>query len=163
MRIREAPRGWFFEDKGPKSIRIAAMEKTEGGLLFQSKTVRFGRRQFDAVELSAEGLTDAAPLAAELSEYIKKEGYGLNTLLKVTVSGRVPGSFRLPKQLFSRLEERLGCLVIEDQTILVPGKEEKADDFRSVFAEKVCNKIKDEELRSQVLKCGFAALEDQRV
>ena len=93
----------------------------------------------------------------------QKEGYGLNTLLKVTVSGRVPGSFRLPKQLFSRLEERLGCLVIEDQTILVPGKEEKADDFRSVFAEKVCNKIKDEELRSQVLKCGFAALEDQRV
>ena len=158
-----SPEGLVFEDKGPKSIRIAAMEKTEGGLLFQSKTVRFGRRQFDAVELSAEGLTDAAPLAAELSEYTKKEGYGLNTLLKVTVSGRVPGSFRLPKQLFSRLEERLGCLVIEDQTILVPGKEEKADDFRSVFAEKVCNKIKDEELRSQVLKCGFAALEDQRV
>ena len=56
----------------------------------------------------------------------------------------------------------MGCLVIEDQTILVPGKEEKADDFRSVFAEKVCNKIKDEELRSEVLKCGFAALEDQR-
>ena len=158
-----SPEGLIFEDNEPKSIRIAAMEKEAGSLLFQSKTVHFGRRQFDAVELSAEGLPDAAPLLSELSEYVKKKGYGLNTLLKITISGRVPDSFRLSKQLLSRLEERLGCLVVEDRTILVPGREEKADDFRSVFEEKVCNKIEDEELRSEVLKCGFAALEDSKI
>ncbi len=158
--VSGAPEGCGFDEPGHKGIRIVAMEKQGKTLFLQSKAIRFSRRHYACAELSAEGLENCAPLAEKLFGEMKRLQTDGDTLLQVTVTGKVFPGFRLQEEIFEKHAERLCYLTFRDLTVMVC-KEEGVDEknFQSVFAMKVAEKTEDAELRSEILKCGLKALE----
>ena len=155
-----SPEGVDFDDCGPRSVRIAAIDKTDGRLFLQSKRVGLSRRRFERIGLSVEGQSDLAAVSEELLSRIRDAGYDRDTFLEVVLTGSVPYTFRFDSKAFERARGRLAYLKITDGTeMLCSGEKGRKDDFRAVFQATVAAKVKDPELRSRVLKKGLAALE----
>ncbi len=157
--VSGSPEGLDYGESGHRGARILALDKQNGELLLQSKTVRFSRRRFERVSLSAEGLGDCFPLFEQLSGRIRELGADADTFLEVEITGQVLPSFRLKREVFAKLSERLGRLTFRDHTLMVCEPSGDGKDFRSVFVNTVARSTPDRELRSKILKCGFEALE----
>ena len=158
--VAGSPEGLSFDEPGQRGARIVVAEKNENGeLLLESKKVRFSRRTFARVSLDATGLTDCLPLVDRLAAEMKRIGADADTLLEAEISGEVPTTFRLKKEYFERLSEKLCRLTLTDKTLMLCEGGEGGD-FRSVLAEKTAAKTPDPALRSEILKCAFGVLEE---
>lgn len=157
--VSGSPEGLDFGEPGHRGARIVALEKKDGELLLQSKTVRFSRRRFERISLSADGMAACLPLADRLLAAVKEIGADADTILEVEVTGEVHSSFRLKKEVFSKTAERVCYLTFRDQTVMLCDVSGEKKDLKSVFIAEVARKTEDREMRSKILKCGLEALE----
>ena len=157
--VAGSPEGLSFEETGRKGVRIVAMEKAGGELLLRSRDVPFSRRRFEKIALDAEGLSDGKELVGRLAAAMREIEANGDTLIEATVTGKVPVSFRLRQEDFSKLAEKVCWLSLKDETVMVCGEEAGDKSFKGVFADMVKKKTGDELLRSEILKCGFESIE----
>lgn len=152
------PEGLSFDDTGAHSVRLVAMEKSEGSLLLQSKCVSLSARHFERLFVTLNNAASLVKAEEAVAEYIRTKGADKDCFLELVLEGTVRLSFRAPAEAFMKVGDKLGYLKITDRTTMLyedTGKE----DFKAIFAKKVAEKTEEGELRSDVLKCGFEALE----
>ena len=154
------PEGGDFSDPGQKSLRIAAMEKKEGELLFQSKCISFAHRVFEKARFDAQG-KDLQTLANEVFAYVREKSLDADSFLRAEFYGRVPITFRIDESAFDKVKSRVFHFEIADETTMVFQGEGAGEgkDFKETFAGFASKKTNDEALRSMILKEGLRALE----
>lgn len=156
-----SPESVGFDDCGSKSMRIAAMDRSDGKLLFQSKCVSVARKRFIRYELSAADRTQG-DLANELFEKMRADGVDGNCYVEVLLTGNVPYDFRVDERAFERPAARAGYFTVVDGTLSqYVGEIGEKGSARAVFAAIAAEKISDIELRSKVLKAGMAAFGEE--
>ena len=157
-----SPEGVDFDDCGARFVRIVAMDKPQGALVLQSKQIGLSHHRFEKLEISMDGGKTCADAAEAALAFIKEKDLDGGCFLRLTLTGRVPYTFRPDEASFDRVRMRVDRLELIDNTVLIcpeGAQTGKKEDFLSVFASKAAEKTSDEQLRSEILKAARAALE----
>lgn len=84
--------GRDFGECGKKGALLIEAEKKDGRADISVRRLRFSRRRYESEELSVDGASSAAEIRGAIDSFIDSKGYGDDTLLSLTIRGRVPAS-----------------------------------------------------------------------
>ena len=84
--------GRDFAERGPKGALLVEGEKEGGETKISARRLRFSKRRYETGELSVDGAVSRDEIVEKINSYIAEKEYGEETLLSLTLTGRVTSS-----------------------------------------------------------------------
>ncbi len=164
------PEGRSFDECGTKGVIIAELSKSAGKLKASFTNKRTGKRRFEKMNVDITGVSTQEALSARVKEAIAKEGYGLDVLLRVRLTGRISPEAALHPEKLDAYAFGIFYLEVEDASAPLLDYEELKNDIsvRGAFFRELLPMLEsenEEERRTaaDALKYGFAALDGNDV
>ena len=164
------PEGRSFDECGAKGVIIADFSKNTGKLTATFTNKRTGKRRFEKINVDITGVTSQETLTARVKESIEKEGYGLDVLLRVRLTGRISPEVTLRPEKLKAYALGVFYLEVEDASVPLLGYEELKNDIsiRGAFFRELLPLLEsenEEERRTaaDALRYGLAALDGDDV
>lgn len=110
------PEARAFDETGPKGAIVADIDKTSVHL----RRVRFSRRRYEKAELALTGVSTQADVREAVTDFIRENGYGEDTLLSLRLTGIAAQSLVIDTEALERDPGDLFYLRVEDATLPVP-------------------------------------------
>ena len=162
--------GRDFGECGPKGALMVEAEKKDGICTLTARRLRFSKRRYETGELSVEGAVSRDEIMAKINEYITEKGYGEETLLSLTLRGRIPSTLILNTEAMASEITGLFYFELTDGTRPDEGAEELSGDgtVRGQFYRELEDLLTsgDPELRERgerALRYGLAALSGENL
>lgn len=109
--------GRDYTESGHKGALTGSFTKDENGFRCDMKAVRFSRRRYAVERINVTGASTNDELAEAISKLIVKNGYGDDTLLRVTLEGNVTPELKLSQKLIERQIRELYTFDLIDNTL----------------------------------------------
>lgn len=113
--------GRDFGETGIKGAILAEAEKNEEKTGISVKKIRFSRRRYENETLDVEGAQTQSEIAEKIADLISDRGYGEETLLSLTLKGKVSPSLVINTESLASRTEGLFFFELSDGT--VPGED----------------------------------------
>ena len=78
--------------------------------------IRFSKRRYESLSLAVDGVADSEELREKISDFISERRFGDDTLLRLTLTGRVREDLNVDTAALSDIGDRLYALDIRDET-----------------------------------------------
>ena len=161
--------GRDFTECGPKGALLVEAEK-DGDLQINVRRLRFSRRRYEKEELSVDGAATREEILTKIKEFIDGREYGEETLLSLTLKGRIPASLILNTDDLASEIGGLFFFELVDETYPEESEEELLADgtIRGRFYRELAPVLKngdeaERELAEKALKYGLAALSGNNI
>ncbi len=162
--------GRDFGECGPKGALLIEAEKEGGEPVINARRLRFSKRRYETGELSVDGAVSRDEIMTKINEYVDEKGYGEETLLSLTLRGRIPSTLVLNTDAMASEIKGLFYFELEDGTRPEEGDEELSGDgtVRGQFYRELLPLLKSEdpaerERGERALKYGLAALAGENI
>lgn len=157
------PRG--FDEVGEKGALYVEIEKTEGMPEVKCTRIRFAKRRYEKIKVNVDGATSASAVEAAVKDAVAESGFGSDTLLRVTLVGRIAPSIVLSEGLLAAAVDTVFYAEIHDDTLPLHDIEYiKADpSIKGEFCRRMLPLLEDEDeekrtLATMALRYGLAAI-----
>lgn len=158
--------GRDYSESGYKGAITGTLDKRDGLLSVSLRGMRFSRRRYADDRLNVTGAAEPAEAAEALSALIARNGYGSDTLLRVTFEGSVSPSFSVSKSDLSVAADGLYSFEPIDATVPLFDREklERDSTIRGAFYRRLRPDLEhgtpEERARAAAaLRYGLAALD----
>jgi len=94
--------GRDYSEAGHKGALTGSFTKDENGFRAEIKAVRFSRRRYAVERINVTGAASNDEVAEMISRVIVKNGYGDDTLLRVTIEGNVTPDLKISQKIIER-------------------------------------------------------------
>ena len=111
--------GRSFDETGPKGAVLCEIGRRSSPgeeVPVRYSRVRFSKRRYESLSLAVDGVADGEELKEKISNFISERKYGDDTLLRLTLTGRVREDLAVDTAALSDLGERLYALDVRDET-----------------------------------------------
>ena len=111
--------GRSYDEIGPKGAIVCeiGLRTSPGGEVpVRYSRVRFSKRRYESLSLPVDGVADTEELREKIAGCISEKKFGDDTLLRLTLTGRVAEDLTVDAAALSDLGERLYALDIRDET-----------------------------------------------
>ena len=162
--------GRDFGETGVKGAVLIEADKTEGKTGLSVKKIRFSRRRYECEELDVEGSATQAEIAEKITQFISDRGYGEETLLSLTLKGRVSSSLVINTDVLADRVEGLFFFELTDGT--VPGEDSaelegditvKGQFYRELLPLLESENEEEKQIAQAALRYGLSALDGENV
>ncbi|MBR5515452.1 MAG: exonuclease SbcCD subunit D [Clostridia bacterium] len=109
--------GRDYSEAGHKGALTGSFIKDENGFRYNMKAIRFSRRRYAVERLNVTGSSNNDEIAEAISKVIVKNGYGDDTLLRVTLEGNVTPELKINKKVIERQLRDLYTFDLIDNTL----------------------------------------------
>ncbi len=162
--------GRDFGECGPKGALLIEASKDKGAPEMNVRRLRFSRRRYERDEISVDGALSREEILSKINGYIEDEGYGEETLLSLTLRGRIPSSLVLNTDDLAREITGLFFFELIDGTGSAESAEELAADttvrgkfYRELLPMLGSDDASERATAERALKYGLAALEGNNI
>ena len=93
--------GRGFDEIGEKGAIYVEIEKENGESTVRWERVRFSHRRYEKLKVNVEGLTTLSAVEEAMLRAVEESGYGADTLLRVTLTGRIAPTVILSEALLA--------------------------------------------------------------
>ena len=157
--------GRGFDETGEKGALYVEIEKNDGVPEVKCERVRFSHRRYEKLKVNVEGLTTLAAVEETILRAVEEGGYGADTLLRITLTGRIAPTVILSEALLASRVNTVFYAEVRDRTLPLYDMEYlKADpSVKGEFCRLLLPTLEgeDEEQRSvavMALRYGLAAI-----
>lgn len=162
--------GRDFGETGVKGAVLVEADKTADKTGLSVKKIRFSRRRYENETLDVEGVTTQTEIAEKISEFISDRGYGEETLLSLTLKGKVSPSLVINTDFLASRTEGLFFFELSDGT--VPGEDVedlenditvKGQFYRELLPMLESENEEEQQIAKAALRYGLSALEGENI
>ncbi len=107
------PEARAFDETGPKGACVIDLDKTAVKL----RRVRFSRRRYEKAELALTGVSTQADVRDAVTDFIRENGYGEDTLLSLRLTGVAAQSLVIDTEALENTPFGIFYLRVEDATL----------------------------------------------
>jgi DNA repair exonuclease SbcCD nuclease subunit len=93
--------GRGFDEPGEKGAIYVEIEKENGVATVTCEKLRFGRRRYEKIKVSVDGMTSLSEVENAIATAVEAGEFGSDTLLRVTLTGRVAPTVILSEALLA--------------------------------------------------------------
>ncbi len=158
--------GRDYGESGYKGAIVGTIDKKDGELTVSLQGKRFSRRRYADERLNVTGAADRAEVADALAGLIAKNGFGADTLLRVTLEGSVSPSLSVRKSDLAGVAAGLYSFELIDATVPLYDREklERDSTVRGAFYRRLSPALErgtpeEREKAAAALRYGLAALD----
>ncbi|MBR7032660.1 MAG: DNA repair exonuclease [Clostridia bacterium] len=111
--------GRSYDETGPKGAVVCEIGRRSAPgeeVPVKYSRVRFSKRRYESRLLAVDGIADGEELKEKVSAFISERKFGDDTLLRLTLTGRVREDLTIDTDSLSNLKDRLYALDIRDET-----------------------------------------------
>lgn len=162
--------GRDFGECGPKGALFVEAEKENGKAKISVRRLRFSRRRYENEELNIDGAVSRKEILERINAFIEEKGYGEETLLSLTLRGRIPSSIVINADDLAAEVGGLFYFELTDATVPEEGKDELAADatvrgqfYRELEPLLSSEDEKEREIGEKALRYGLAALSGENI
>lgn len=157
------PEGRAPDEVGIKGAIIANIEK---GVAPKLKFVRFCRRRYENATLDCTGASSASEIEAMASGLISERKYSDDTILTLTLTGRLSPYILLTPDVYERLGKNLFSINVKDETSAELGLDYlerdagiKGEFYRLLKPQLESGEAREREIAKRALRYGLSALD----
>jgi len=157
--------GRGFDEVGEKGAIYVEIEKENGEAKVRTERVRFSRRRYEKLKVSVDGLSTLTAVEDAIRAAVAEGGYGVDTLLRITLTGRIAPSVILSEELLAAHVDSVFYAEVKDRTLPLYDVDYLNEDpsVKGVFFRMLRPALdsEDEEQRSlatKALRYGLAAI-----
>ena len=164
--------GRSFDETGPKGAVLCEIGRRSSPgeeVPVRYSRVRFSKRRYESLSLAVDGVADGEELKEKISNFISERKYGDDTLLRLTLTGRVREDLAVDTAALSDLGERLYALDVRDETTpdwnasaLAADPTVKGEFYRVLEPLLTSPEPEKRKIASAALRYGLAALAGER-
>lgn len=158
------PEGRSFDECGVGGAYLVTARHSSAGWSVESERLQFARRRYASVKIDVSGAERGDAAARAISECIRKNSYGEETALRVTLTGNVAPTFTFPTKIDPR-EVGLYMIEVRDETAPLYDSEYLERDmtvrgelYRYLRPALTSGKPEERERAARALRIGLAAL-----
>ena len=158
--------GRDYSESGYKGAIAGTISKSGGSASVALRGVRFSRRRYADERLNVTGFSDISEVRESLSSLVEKNGYGGDTLLRVTFEGSVSPDLRIsPSALYPAtaglysFEMRDDTMPLFDMDKLMRDNTIRGAFFRRLLPDLQHGTSDEREVAAEALRYGFGALD----
>ncbi|MBQ7715532.1 MAG: DNA repair exonuclease [Clostridia bacterium] len=162
--------GRDFGECGAKGALLVEAEKKGAKAEFNIKKLRFSKRRYECEELNVDGASSTVEILQMINGRIAERGYGVETLLSMTLRGRLPSTLVINPDVLAREVTGLFYFELADGTVPLENAEELGADatVRGQFFRELKSSIDSDDpvekkLAEKALRYGLAALEGENI
>ncbi|MBE6562540.1 MAG: DNA repair exonuclease [Ruminococcaceae bacterium] len=162
--------GRDFGETGVKGAVLIEADKSDGKTGLSVKKIRFSRRRYECENLDVEGAETQSEIAEKIRQFISDRGYGEETLLSLTLKGRVSASLVINTDILASQIEGLFFFELSDGT--VPGEDAselegditiKGQFYRELLPMLESENEEEKQIAQAALRYGLSALDGENV
>lgn len=109
--------GRGFDEIGEKGALYVELEKENGQTEVRCEKVRFSRRRYEKLKVNVEGLTSLSAVEEAVLAAVEAGEYGSDTLLRVTLTGRIAPTVVLSETLLASRIAGVFYAEVKDRTL----------------------------------------------
>ncbi len=162
--------GRDFGETGAKGAVLIEADKNGDKIGLGVKKIRFSRRRYENEILDVEGASTLSEIGEKIKEFISDRGYGEETLLSLTLKGRVSSSLVINTDTLAGQVEGLFFFELSDGT--TPGEDAaelegditvKGQFYRELLPLLESENEEERQLAQAALRYGLSALDGENV
>lgn len=162
--------GRDFGECGPKGALFVEAEKEGGTAKVAVRRLRFSRRRYEREELSVDGVASRDELIGRINSFIAAKEYGEETLLSLTLRGRVPVTLvintdeiasEITGLFFFELAD--GTSPLEDEAELSSDGTVRGQFYRELEPMLKSGDAEERKIAERALRYGLAALSGENI
>ncbi len=162
--------GRSFDETGSKGACIVQINKVGEESDISIKRVRFSKRKYEKGELDITGAASNSDIDTKIEEYISSHKYGNDTLLSLTLNGRIPPELIVDTEGFSSRSYGLFMLKVSDNTLPQIDTESLSCDlsirgeiYRTLLPRLESEDEHEREIANRALRYAFSALSGENI
>ena len=111
------PEAHAFDETGAKGAIIGNIERTPEGMKVRTKRIPFSRRHCEQETIDCTGAQTGEEIAGLVLDAVRAKGYGEDTILQVTLTGRTAPAVLVDEIGFAEARSVLFALSVRDETV----------------------------------------------
>ena len=109
--------GRGFDEPGEKGALYVEIEKENGVATVTCEKLRFGRRRYEKIKVNVDGMTTLSEVEDAITAAVTDGAFGSDTLLRVTLTGRIAPTVILSEALLAARIEGVFYAEVKDRTL----------------------------------------------
>ena len=109
--------GRGFDEPGVKGALYVEIEKAGEDASVTCEKLRFGRRRYEKIKVNVDGMTSLSEVENAIATAVEAGEFGSDTLLRVTLTGRVAPTVILSEALLAARIEGVFYAEVKDRTL----------------------------------------------
>ena len=157
------PRG--FDEVGEKGAVYVEIEKTDDVPEVKCTRIRFAKRRYEKIKVNVDGFASSVAVENAVKEAIEANGFGSDTLLRVTLVGRIAPTIVLSESALAARLDTVFFAEVRDNTLPLHDVEYIKEDptVKGEFCRRMLPLLEDEDeekraLATMALRYGLAAI-----
>lgn len=164
------PEGRAFDETGIKGAILCEIEKNGTQADVRPKRIRISRRRYENEILDCTGAETLADIEARIGACMEEKGYGEDTLLRVTLQGRVAPALIVDTHALASRFPQLFSLDVRDETLPAIHPRDYENDrtvrgefYRALAAQMECGTPEERKIAALALRYGLAAIAGENI